>query len=66
MIKIDEEQSCETDTPQLRVFRGDEENEADDFRPPEPTGRTRREWLLKEAFWAGRNRARRFSARLVA
>ena len=66
MIKINEEQSRETDTSQLRVFRGDEENETDDFRPPEPTRQTRREWMRREAFWAGRNRARRFSARLVA
>jgi hypothetical protein len=66
MIKINEERLCETDTPQLRVFQEDEENQSDDFRPSEPTRPTRREWMRNEAFWAGRNRARRLSARLVA
>lgn len=52
--------------PQLKIFRGEEEGGADDRTPPDPGGPDRREWERTEAFWAGRNRAERISARLVA
>lgn len=66
MRKIDEQRVPRTDVPELRVFWGTEENGGDDQPPPEPTRQTEREWMRREAFWAGRNRARRVSARLVA
>ncbi len=55
-----------TEVPRLRVVGG-EENDSDDVRtPPDLSGKERRDWEMNEAFWAGRNCARRISARLVA
>ena len=65
-MQSNEEQLHETGIPQLRVFWGEEASEVNDFPPPDPTCQARCEWLRQEAYWAGRNRARRFSARLVA
>ena len=65
-MTTDEEQLRETDVPRLRVFRGAEEDDGGDDRLPDPTSRAQREWARCEAFWAGRNRAKRLSARLVA
>jgi hypothetical protein len=66
MMKANEEHMHETDSPQLRVFWGEEEGKVDDRRPPDLSRQARRDWLRSEAFWAGRNRAGRHSARLVA
>ena len=66
MRKTIEEQLHGTDVPQLRVFAGEEEDEVGDRRPPDPSRQTHREWMRQEAYWAGRNRAKRLSARLVA
>jgi hypothetical protein len=66
MIATDEKQLDAAEVPPLRVFRGEEENQSEGHRPSEPTGHSQRQWLEREIFWAGRNRARRLSARLVA
>ena len=66
MIETNEKQLDAAEVPPLRVFCGEEESQSEDHRPSEPAGRSRREWLEREVFWAGRNRARRLSARLVA
>lgn len=66
MRKIIEEDLHETNVPQLRVFVGEEEDKGDDLCPPDPDRSPRPEWMRQEAYWAGRNHAKRFSARLVA
>ena len=65
-MEIDKEPLCDSDVPQLRVFSGEEADEASDRDLPDPIRQARREWVRREAYWAGRNRARRLSARLVA
>ncbi len=65
-MKNNEEQRRATGSPQLRVFRGEEKDESQERRPPNPTREARHEWLRTEAYWAGRNRAGRLSARLAA
>lgn len=55
-----------TEVPQLRIFRGEEETTSEDRTPPDPGGKAQHDWQESEAFWAGRNRAGRISARLVA
>jgi hypothetical protein len=52
--------------PQLRVVGSDVRDEGHERRPPDPTRQSRREWVRTEAYWAGRNRAGRLSARLAA
>ena len=61
-----EQELQRVDVPRLRVFRGAEEEDGDDDRLPDPTNDAQRQWAQREAFWAGRNRAKRVSARLVA
>jgi hypothetical protein len=65
-MKSHKEQHNENDVPQLRVFRGDDERATDDPDPSNPSRQALRAWAQREAFWAGRNRAKRLSARLVA
>ncbi len=65
-MKTKEEQRQARSIPQLRVFCGEEKDEGQGRRPPNPTREARREWLRTEAYWAGRNRAGRLSARLAA
>jgi hypothetical protein len=55
----------ETKVPQLRVFWGDDHGGEDD-QPPAPVFQGKSERTQVENFWAGRNRAQRLSARLVA
>jgi len=65
-MKTNEEPRRVGSIPQLRVFCGEETDESQERRPPNPTRDARREWLRTEAYWAGRNRAGRLSARLAA
>ena len=65
-MESNKEQMHATNVPRLRVFWGDGDTGADDHRPPKPSRQALREWTQREAFWAGRNRAGRFSARLAA
>ena len=65
-MKNKEKELREAEALQLRVFRGEEDGENQAPEPPDPTQQQREEWLQKEAFWAGRNRAGRISVRLVA
>lgn len=65
-MRANEEQEQETDIPQLKVFSGEEGGGGDDRPPTDPMHEARREWLGREAYWAGRNRAKRISTRLVA
>ena len=52
--------------PRLRVVGGELGDEGHERRPPDPNGRGPQEWPRTEAYWAGRNRAARLSARLAA
>jgi hypothetical protein len=65
-MKADKEQPREPNVPQLRVFSGEEPSQDNNRLPPDPTPEMLREWIRREAYWAGRNRAGRHSARLVA
>jgi hypothetical protein len=55
-----------TGVPRLRVIGGEMWDEGHERRPPDPGPHGSREWLRTEAYWAGRNRAGRLSARLAA
>ncbi len=52
--------------PRLRVVGGDARDEGHEPLPLDPIRQARHEWLRTEAYWAGRNRAGRLSARLAA
>ena len=65
-MEIDKEALYDAGVPQLRVFQGEEAHEVNDDRPLDSIHLERREWVEREAYWAGSNRAGRLSARLVA
>ena len=65
-MKTNEEQSHEIDLPQLRIFRGEEGDEVIDQSPTDPPPDGQAEWANVEEYWAGRNRAKRISARWAA
>jgi hypothetical protein len=61
-----EQQERATNVPRLRVVGSETRDDGHERRPPDPTDQPRHEWLRTEAYWAGRNRAGRLSARLAA
>jgi hypothetical protein len=65
-MMIQETQSRPSDVPQLRVFFGDDSNQSEEKRPPDPAVQAPRQWRQLEAYWAGRIPAGRRSARLAA
>jgi len=65
-MKIYEAKDQNVSVPFLRVYWGDGDDEASGQTSSGIAQQARQEWLSNEAFWAGRNRAERISARLVA
>jgi hypothetical protein len=55
-----------TDVARLRVYWGEDENDAGDGSRAQSNRDVLRRWARHESFWAGRNRAARRSARLAA
>ena len=65
-MEIDKEALYDAGVPQLLVFWTEGAHEPNDTRPLDSIHQSRREWVERETYWAGSNRAGRFSARPVA
>ncbi len=65
-MKIHEIKEQNASVPFLRVYWGDGDDEAGGRSSSEMAFQNHQEWFNNEAYWAGRNRAERISARLVA
>jgi hypothetical protein len=65
-MKTNEEPLYALDLPQLRVYWEQEDSEVDDRQPPDNDPQGDGDWAHIEAYWAGRNHARRRSARIAA
>jgi len=60
------QQLYSTDATRLRVYWGEEANDAGGYGRTDKNRDMLRKWARHESFWAGRNRAARRSARLAA
>ncbi len=65
-MKLFDVENQDESIPHLRVYWGDGDDEVGGRSPSDSAFQAQQEWFKKEAYWAGRNRAERLSARLVA
>jgi hypothetical protein len=65
-MNAQDQQQRESDIPELHVFWEAEENDSIEAYSPTDNSQAQCDWARRESFWAGRNHAERFSARLVA